>query len=311
VDRCRRTVLLALLTWPAAAQTPDLEQLAPAPPQLSEVERVRLVLLPTTVTTRRGKPVRGLRPRDFRLYEDGTEQRIDLFATEEDSPIALAFLLDVSGSMGLRGRLDQAKQAIRHFVEGLDGDDRVGLIRFADERVEWVAGFDDDRRTFLERLDAQRPLGRTALYDALAASPRLVDEETFGRKAIVLITDGVDNASEIPRLRATWMARRVAVPIYTLGFIPMRERLLAYRAREALRVVERFSLETGGALFAIHQAPDLDRAEQRIQGELRFQYVIGFYRADGVPDGSFRRLRLATIRDKLQVRTRSGYYANP
>jgi VWFA-related protein len=303
--------VLALLSWPAGAQTPDLEQPAPVLPQVSEVERVRLVLLPTTVTTRRGKPVRGLQPEDFRLYEDGAEQRIDLFATEESSPIALAFLLDVSGSMGLRGRLDQAKDAIHHFVEALDGDDRVGLIRFADARVEWVAGFDDDRQTFLERLDAQRPLGRTALYDALAASPRLVDEETLGRKAIILITDGVDNASEIPRLKATWMARRVAVPIYTLGFIPMREKLLAYRAREALRVVERFSLETGGALFTIHQPPDLDRAEQRIQGELRFQYVIGFYRADGSRDGSFRRLRLATIRGKLRVRTRSGYYANP
>jgi len=68
-----------------------------------------------------------------------------------------------------------------------------------------------------------------------------VDEETLGRKAIVLITDGVDNASEIPRLRATWMARRVAVPIYTLGFIPMREKLLASRAREALRVSSRSS----------------------------------------------------------------------
>jgi len=302
---------LVLFAWPAAAQTPDLDQPVPAPPQVSEVERVRLVLLPTTVTTRRGKPVRGLQPEDFRLYEDGAEQRIDLFATEENSPIALAFLLDVSGSMGLRGRLDQAKDAIRHFVEALDGEDRVGLIRFADARVEWVAGFDDDRKTFLERLDVQRPLGRTALYDALAASPRLVDEETLGRKAIVLITDGVDNASEIPRLRATWMARRVAVPIYTLGFIPMREKLLASRAREALRVVERFSVETGGALFTIHQPTDLDRAEQRIQGELRFQYVIGFYRADGPRDGLFRRLRLTTGRDRLRVRTRSGYYANP
>jgi VWFA-related protein len=107
------------------------------------------------------------------------------------------------------------------------------------------------------------------------------------------------------------MARRVPVPIYTLSFIPIREKLLPYRAREALRVLERFSAETGGTLFPVHGPHDLDRAVRRIQGELRFQYVIGFYPAGDVWDGSFRVLRLTTKRDSLRVRTRRGYYANP
>jgi Ca-activated chloride channel family protein len=280
-------------------------------PRLTAVEKVRLVLLPTSVTTRRGKPVRGLEPEDFRLYEDGVPQPIDLFATEENAPIALAFLLDVSGSMRLRDHLGDAKRAIRYFVETLDEDDRVGLIGFADGRVDWITGFEQDRATFLERLDVQYAAGRTALYDALAASPHLVDAEIRGRKAIVLITDGVDNASTLSRLRATWIARRVAVPIYTLTFIPVREKLLPYRAREALRVLERFSVETGGTLFPVHGAHDLDRAARQIRSELRFQYVIGFYPAGDVWDGSFRVLRLATKRDSLRVRTRRGYYANP
>jgi VWFA-related protein len=280
-------------------------------PRLTAVEKVRLVLLPTSVTTRRGKPVRGLEPEDFRLFEDGLPRQIDLFATEEHAPIALAFLLDVSSSMGLRDRLGEAKHAIRYFVEALDEDDRVGLIGFADDRVDWITGFDQDRATFLERLDVQRPAGQTALYDALAASPHLVDAEIRGRKAIVLITDGVDNASTLSRLRATWMARRVPVPIYTLSFIPIREKLLPYRAREALRVLDRFSVETGGTLFPVHGTHELDRAVRRIQSELRFQYVIGFYPDGDVWDGSFRVLRLATKRDSLRVRTRRGYYANP
>jgi VWFA-related protein len=282
-----------------------------AAPRLSEVERVRLVLLPTTVTTRRGKPVRALGPDDFRLYEDGVPRQIDLFATEENAPIALAFLLDVSGSMRLGDRLGEAKRAIRYLVETLDDDDRVGLIGFADGRVSWIAGFDEDRATFLERLESRQPAGRTALYDALAATPRLVEEQTPGRKAIVLITDGVDNASTVPRLRATWMARRVAVPIYTLGFIPLREKLLPYRAREALRLLQRFSAETGGTLFTVHRAGDLDRAAERIQAELRFQYVIGFYRTGEARNGTFRVLRLTTDRDALRVRTRRGYYPDP
>ena len=190
-------------------------------------------------------------------------------------------------------------------------DDRAGLIRFADGRVEWVAGFDEDHATLLERLEAQRPIGRTALYDALAATPRLVDDQVRGRKAIVLLTDGVDNASMLPRLRATWIARRVAVPIYTVGFVSMREKLLARRARDALRVLERFSAETGGTLFVVHDADDLGVAARRIRDELRFQYAIGFRPTEEHRDGSFRRLRLETSNRDLRVRTRSGYYADP
>ena len=210
--------------------------------------------------------------------------------------------------------MGQARRAIRQLIDSLDPEDRVGLIGFADGRVAWIAGFDKSRETLLERLDAQRPAGRTALYDAMAAAPRLVDEGTQGRKAVVLITDGVDNASNMSRLQATWMARRVAVPIYTLGFVPMRESLLPYRVREALRVLDRFSVETGGTLFPVHSAEDLARASSRIRRELRFQYVIGFYRpgpsaASGQnDDGSFRLLRLEVARDGLQVRTRRGYY---
>ena len=278
---------------------------------LTLTEKVRLVLLPTTVTTRSGKPVRGLEFEDFRLYQDGAVQRIDLFSTEQDSAISLAFLLDVSGSMGLGGRLDEAKRGIRVFVESLGSDDRMGLICFADSQVEWVTDFTRDRAAFLQRLTVQHADGRTALYDALAASPRLVDEQITGRKAIVLITDGLENASEMGRLRATWLARRVAIPIYTLSFIPMRESLHPRRVREALRVLGRFSEETGGTLFTIHQSADLTRAVGRIQEELRHQYVIGFYPEGPAGDGSFRPLRLETVRERLEVRTRRGYYPEP
>jgi Ca-activated chloride channel family protein len=272
------------------------------------VERVRLVLLPTTVTTRRGKIVRGLEANDFRLREEGQERTIDLFSTEDDLPVSLAFLVDVSASMGLRDRIGLAKAAISRIVDGLDPADRVALIRFADGAVEWESGFEDDRASFRRRLGALEAEGRTALYDALAATPRMVADEARGRKAIVLVTDGVDNASELPRLRATWMARGVAVPIYTVGFIPMREKLLAKRAREALRTVERFSTETGGALFPVHSEEDLDRASERIDEELRFQYLIGFYPEGEGQQDLFRDLELTTTRSGLRVRTRSGYY---
>jgi Ca-activated chloride channel family protein len=271
---------------------------------------VRLVLLPSSVTTRRGKPVRSLQREDFRLFEEGEPRDVELFATESEVPIALAFVLDLSGSMGLGGRLDQARSAIRRWTAALAQGDRAALIGFADGKVDWVAGFDEDRSVLLERLEALRPGGRTALYDALAAAPLLVDEGVHGRKAIVLLTDGVDNASVMSRLQATWNARRVRVPVYAVGFIPMEERLMTQRALEALRLVEQFAEETGGTLLAVHDAEGLEAAARHIQDELRFQYVIGFHSA-AHRDGSFRRVRLETVDRDLRVRTRSGYYADP
>ena len=96
-----------------------------------------------------------------------------------------------------------------------------------------------------------------------------------------------------------------------MAAIPLRESLLPKRAREALRVLVRFSGETGGTLYPIHDARDLTRAVGRIQAELRFQYLIGYYPPAVGLDGAFHVLRLATRRDALRVRTRTGYYANP
>lgn len=277
----------------------------------SEVEKVRLVLLPTSVTTRRGKPVRGLQAADFRLFEDGVAQEIGVFAADEETPLEVAFLLDVSGSMALRGQLSEAKRAIRGFVESLEPRDRFGLICFADHQVTWVTDLTSDKPRFLERLDVQYALGRTALYDALAASPHLVDDQTRGRRAIVLITDGLDNFSELPMLRAVWLARQVNVPIYAISFLPVRPGLVSKRGRRSLHTLERFSSETGGTHFAVHDSREVERAISRIQSELRSQYVIGYYPSVRERDGAFRIIELGTVREGLRVRTRKGYYADP
>lgn len=274
-------------------------------------ENVRLVLLPASVTDRRGTPVRGLEADDFRLFEAGQLRRIDVFATETDLPISLAFVLDVSGSMGLGRGLERAKAAIEEFVMALGPRDRVGLICFADKQVTWVTEFTSDRDRFLERLRVQTAEGQTAVFDALAAIPSLVDREQEGRKAIILFTDGQDNASGHTSLDAALIARRVPVPIHIISFIPMSQWLLPPRVRLGLRVLERFSVETGGELYAIHDAQDLISAVARIQDQTRFQYVIGFYSPDHDWDGSFRPIALESQKARLTIRTRSGYYAEP
>lgn len=290
---------------PAAAETGILDQ------GLVEREEVRLILLAALVTNSKGRPVMGLGREEFQVFESDLPRPIEFLANEEELPIALAFVLDVSGSMEIRGRLDDAKRIIRTFVEKLRPEDRAGLICFADDQVTWVTEFTDDHERFLARLDVQEGRGPTALYDALAASPRLVDSRTRERKAIVLLTDGLDNASRLTQLEAVWLARRVHVPIYTVNFIQQKQSRLHKDARQNLRVLDRFSRETGGAGFAVYDARELEKAVSQIQAELTFQYLLGYYPANERRDGEFRRIRVETARRGLEVRTRSGYYADP
>ncbi len=278
-----------------------------------EVEKVRLVLLPTKVEDKRGRIIQGLTASDFTLLEDFIPQRIQFVSLEADSPVSIAFLLDVSGSMRVSGKLEAAKEAIRYFVDNLRPQDKFALIAFADEQVAWITEFTSDKERFLDRLAVQTGYGQTALNDAVAAAPGLVQAGTDGRKAIVLITDGVDNASRTSLDRAIELARRASVPIYTVGFSSLPRELLPLQQELATNfsVLTRFSDETGGSLFAVHDPDELKEAVVRIDQELRLQYLIGYSPTRTVWNGAYRRIQLETRKGRYQVHTRNGYYATP
>jgi VWFA-related protein len=275
-------------------------------------EKVRLVLVPATVTDRKGRPVRGLEREDFRIYEEGRPQEIRYFSAESQDPVAIAFLLDVSGSMRQLDKLEHAKEAIGHFLSQLRPDDILALVCFADEQVSMVTEFTSDRDRFRERLAVQHGYGRTALHDAVAAAPGLVDEAIKGRKAIVLITDGVDNASRLSAAQAAEIAGRVSVPIYAIAFLSSSEASLVEGATttdlDVLRIV---SEATGGRLFVVHGPDELKEAAAFVDSELRFQYVLGYYPAGRRAHGEFRTIQLEVSRRRLHVRTRAGYVATP
>jgi len=306
-------LLLAGLAWtPIPAADPGSIRSGPRTVEAApDVESVRLVLLSAGVTDRRGKPVRGLEARDFRILENGVPREVKYFGRESEVPLNIAFLLDVSGSMGLGARLDDARAAIRRMVEAGGVQDQFGLICFADGRAQWVTEFTSDRQRFLMRLRVQEAGGKTALHDALAASPGLVDESVPGRKAIVLLTDGVDNASRLSGPDALALARTVPVPVYALSFVHVRDALLSDETMGAMEALGGLLSETGGDLWRVHDAASLDAAVAGILQELRFQYVVGYYPGPGAWDGSFRRIDLSTRHRGLNVRTRRGYYAVP
>ncbi len=271
-----------------------------------QIERVETVLVPATVLDKKGRPVGGLKRGDFRLTEDGKSIPIEYFATEAEAPVAIAFVLDVSGSMRQEGKLDAAKRAIGAFVDTLRPRDTFGLIAFADAQVTWITDFTTNRAVFKKRLGVQEALGQTALFDALAACPRLVDEGVQSRKAIVLFSDGLDNASHTDAQRAIELARRASVPIYAISFIPAPVELLGQEKRDALLVLGGFARETGGHDYAVRNPEELGVAIAKIQQELRHQYVIGFEPMSR-KGAAYRRIRLETNRGGLRVRCRTGY----
>lgn len=273
---------------------------------------VRSVVVPAAVEDRRGRIIRGLEAADFVLYENRVLQKIQSFWIEGDEPVSIAFLLDVSGSMRISGKLEAAKDAIRYFVTSLRPHDRFALVCFADDQVSWVTDFTADRAQFLERLAVQEGYGQTALHDAVAATPKLVDEKARGRKAVLLITDGVDNASRLNAEQAIVAARKVQIPIYTIGISSIPEHLRQkgqVGQHEAL--MRRFSEETGGYLSVVHDPDELKESVARVNQELRYQYLLAYQPAVGTWDGAFRSIQLETRSGRYVVRTRKGYYANP
>jgi Ca-activated chloride channel family protein len=281
--------------------------------QHTEIETVRLVLLPVNVENRRGRRVRGLDRTDFEIWEDHVRQDIEYFSVESQEPLAIAFLLDVSGSMRQLGKLEAAKEAIRYFVESLRPRDQFGLVCFADEQVAWVTEFTSDRERFLERLAVQEGYGQTALNDAVAETPRLVFEDDIEKKkAIVLITDGVDNVSQLSSDEAIGAAQRVNVPIYTIGFSSIPKSVLGKgETAYNLEVIRQFSEETGGQLHVVRDPDELKEAAAKIDEELRYQYLIGYYPTRKLWDGTYRNVKLETRNRRLVVRTRKGYFAEP
>ncbi len=296
-----------------AAQHSDASATDPLRSGYVEVEKVRLVLVPVIVEDKHGRAVQGLAAKDFRLLEDYIPQKIQYFSVESGDPVSIAFMLDVSGSMRMTGKLDAAKEAIRYFLDAMRPQDKFALICFADQQVSWITEFTSDRERFLKRLWVQRGYGQTALNDAVGAAPALVESSTEGKKAIVLITDGVDNASRLTIGQAVELARRASVPIYTIGFSSLRAGLVPRKEEidTNFEVLKRFSDDTGGEIFAVHDPDELKDAAVRIEEELAQQYVIGYTPSRTFWNGAFRRIQLTTRKSSLVVRARTGYYATP
>jgi Ca-activated chloride channel family protein len=274
-------------------------------PQDDDVVRVNteLVLLNLTVTDKSGQYVKGLKAADFKVYEDGVEVKPELIASFslQESPYAAVVLLDSSGSMEARFTL--ARSAAIRFLDGLREEDVAAVYRF-DSKVERVQEFSTGR-DLAPMAYAIRAKGMTTLNDAIVEAARTLADRPENRKAIVVLSDGMDTFSKATSDKAVETALAVGASIYAVDMSPLQVGSSA--GRQGAPQLKSFAEKTGGRFIATPGGQAMRDAFASIADELGKQYTIAYRPLNQKRDGKWRTLEVKLNRDDLEVRTRKGY----
>lgn len=301
----RRLFLLALslLAAAAAAQTPE-----EPPPSFSESAGAEYVMLPVVVTGKDGKFVEGLTKEDFVVRVEESKVAFDTFERDQSAPVSFAFLVDTSGSMGVGGKLENAKNAIRSILRNrLQGDD-FALFAFSEGEVRLVTDSSPDPAELVRALWSLEASGLTALFDAVAATPEMMKGRN-NKRAILLFTDGVDNASKLSSVKMAELLQRVSVPVYPIGMKDASFDLLKESEKQYLSIdtLQMLAGSSGGRLHLVGRDEDLRPLAARISGEVREQYLLGFA-PSGKGDVKYRIVFVSVGKPgSWVVRTRRGY----
>ncbi len=273
----------------------------------------RLVVVSATVVDKRGRPVRDLRAEELLLFERGQRQRILHFGHSRATRARLLLLVDASGSMEGRLQESRVQTAVDQLLFALDRADEVALAGF-DHKYWGVVAFTRDRESIRRGLGELTPFGSTALHDALDHAAHDLASHGEGRRAVVVVTDGIDTASAMHPDEVIARSQALDVPIYTLSIVsplddPDSDSFVGQKAPGAATVgatvLERYAKLSGGASFVVSEAQGLRDAVAQIVDELKHQYRLGYDPPDGPP--GFRTIEVRTTRKGLRVRARRGY----
>jgi len=264
-----------------------------------------LVVLNVTVTDKAGQYVKGLKASDFKVYEDGVEVKPELIAnfSMQESPYAAVVLLDSSGSM--EARFSLARSAAIRFLDGLRPEDVAAVYRF-DSKVERVQEFSGGR-DLAPMAYAIHAKGMTTLNDAVVEAAKTLADRPEARKAIVVLSDGVDTYSKASSEKAVESALAVGASIFAVDMSSMEVPGTTRRQTEG--ALKTFAEKTGGRFVATPGGPALRDAFTEIANELGHQYTIGYRPLNRNRDGKWRALEVKVQRPDVTVRTRKGYRA--
>ena len=335
---CAAAILLLCICISASAQDRD-----------DEVVRVEssLVQLNVGVADRQGRAITNLSRNDFAVYEDGVRQNILNFEPTE-APFSLVLLLDMSGStLNFRSTM---KQAALRFIDALAPDDRVAVVSFSarrkkdktEDKIETLTDFTSDRRKIAYAIERTAGSGETNFYKALKFALAELSKEGKRRKAIVVLTDGIDtevrkedtattanagsNEEAIAAVKPDAssslnavlnMADRMGVTIYPLALpsgnpknlLPLTPQQAAIYVAARARL-QTLANRTGGRLHEINRLEDMGRLYAEVAAELRTLYSIAYQPSTARPrDGNWHTISIEVLRPEMIARTRPGYYA--
>ena len=292
----------------ALALTPQL--LCPSKAQAQqkgadeEVVRVEsdLVILNVTVTDRQGRYVHKLARKDFKVFEDGREQQVGFFSLEE-TPFAAAILLDTSGSM--ESRITLARAAAIRFLEGLRDEDVASVYHF-DSQVEQLQDFSPGR-DLPPPAYGLKSKGMTTLNDAIVRASKDLSLRPEKRRAVILLTDGMDTKSAATAEKALNAALAANATIYTVDMSD--QTVAAAEHAKGAGALKYFAGKSGGRYISTPGGQALDDAFAEILDELSNQYTLVYRPSNHSLDGRWRSIELKLSRDDLNARTRDGYRA--
>jgi Ca-activated chloride channel homolog len=297
------TTILACAAWAGTAVAQEA-----VPSFKSSVE---LVPISAMVRDARGRAMTTLQAADFEVRDKGVPRPIIDFEADDQAPVTIAILLDTSGSMRVGSKLAAAREVVRRFAADLrDGPDAVGLFTF-DGGLHELQPFTHHPAAVSESFSDAAPFGITSLYDAVAATARRLEAQPAGRRAIVVVTDGVDTGSTLTPPEVSARASAIDAPVYIVatgskaeqaGYV---DRAAAPNSRSTSDARD-LAVWTGGELLWAAGVGDAAARARQILGELRQQYLIAIEPAS-VEDWRPLEVRVRN-HPHLVVRTRSGYF---
>lgn len=326
-SRLRFSVLLIALAGFALAFSSTAQEAGQQPPQGQGQNQddgfkigveVNMVTVPITIRRPEGGFIKGLQQSAFRIYENGEPQEIVFFA-QEGLPTHIAIVLDTSGSV--QNEWGSIKYATKRFLSNLKTDDRFALLSFNTEirlKMDW------GRKT--DKVDAVLTSiyckGNTSLWDAIWAVSNDVFKGIQGRKAMIIMSDGLDNQSSVTYKEALDSAVRSEAAIYVVSKTEsLRQLALARKAQDpyfgvphelfadADLALRKLAYETGGRVLYPNSFGQLDDIYAQVDEELRNQYTVGYISSNTIKDGGYRRIEVRAQAPGAVISARPGYYA--
>jgi Ca-activated chloride channel family protein len=268
-----------------------------------------LITLTVTVTDTYGRFVTGLGKNAFTIFDDKTQQEISFFS-DEDAPVSLGIVFDVSGSMG-GDKINRAREALSKFIDTSHARDEYFLIGF-NSRAQLLLNHTRDSDALMQKLTFVQTRGQTALYDATYLGVERVTRGAHKKRAVLLISDGQDNSSRYTFNELKRMLKESDVIIYAIGIVSQNDDTsLGYGGRA---ILEELAGVSGGKAFFPSTGAEMNDTFERIALELRTQYSIGYRPSAFANDGKWHKIKVRVQPPRgfprLFVRGREGYFAS-